>query len=381
MSNIGTVSRGIKMPLFKQGDDIANIIANRLIDVSKEENIQFKDNDIICVTESIIARSEGNYVTVDDIADEIVRLFGKDPLVGIVWPIYSRNRFSMILKGIARAAKKVVIQLKYGKDEVGNSIFNPWTGVDIISFYRNIIEEENAEAVIMQSNNLWDILLPSTGNVIIGTIHTRWDDKHNLQKTVWDAKADYYSKLNPNNIITLDEICINKTDKHGYNEEFGLLGSNKATEEKLKLFPTYNGCKSVCEDIKKKLEEYSGKDINVMVYGDGCFKDPVRGIWEFADPVASPYSTNKDFQNHSPNEIKMKYLLDMSLEKNELPEDVILNEIKNKEKDLTGNMASQGTTPRRYCDLLASLADLTSGSGDKGTPVIWIQGYFNNYIN
>lgn len=357
MSNLGTISIGVKMPLIKQGDDIAKIVTDNL----QLTGINYEDKDIIGITESIVARAEGNYVFVQDIADDITEKFGKNQIISVVWPIYSRNRFSMILKGIARAAKEVRLLLKYGKDEVGNDILNPFTNINIIDFYREVIESENCEAVIIQTNFKNDAYYTQeTNNIIIATIHSRFD-----------LKQEFSSKRNK--IFTLDEICSTVTDKHGYNEEYGLLGSNKATDDTLKLFPRKKTCEDIIYRIQDIIKEQSGKSVEVLIYGDGCFKDPVGGIWEFADPVVSPaYTKGLD---GTPNELKLKYIIDNENKSS----DEIKQMISDKDNNLKGNMLSQGTTPRRYTDLIGSLCDLTSGSGDKGTPVVWIKNYFKNY--
>lgn len=373
MSKLGVRAFGIKMPIFKRGDNIVDVICDNILDATREEGVQLNDDDIIAVTESIVARSEGNYVTVDDIANEIINIFGKNATIGVLWPIYSRNRFSMILKGIARAAKSVAVQLHHGKDEMGNDILNPFTGVNIIEFYRELIESEKAEAVIMQSESSEDIARV-VDNIIVATIHSRMDDYHKLI----DFSKGFGSKLK---IIRLDEICNKHVDDHGYNTIFGLLGSNKASEEKLKLFPTDTTSALVVTGIQEQIKKITGKNVEVMIYGDGCFKDPVCGIWEFADPTTSPAHTPR--LNAKPNEIKLKYLVDNDLNQydGEELEEHVKEAIKNKSNDLVGQMASQGTTPRQLTDLLASLADLCSGSGDRGTPVVLIQGYFSNYAS
>ena len=358
---LGTVSRGIRLPIIKAGEEnLGDIIIDSLKKASIESNTTFKDKDIICITESLVARTSNNYVTIDDIANEIKQIFGEDATIGVVYPIYSRNRFSMILKGIARAAKKVVIQLNEGKDEVGNDLVNPFTNIDIIEFYKSVVLSENAECEIITSDSIFTIL-EYTKDIIISTIHTRFLDYRAIEM------------VKPNKVITLDKICCEISNKHGYNTLYGLLGSNKATDNSLKLFPNKDVCKTLCDNIQKYFKDTYDVNIEVMVYGDGCFKDPVCGIWEFADPVVAPYAT--DGLKTSPNELKIKYLTD---NENMSTED-IKNAIKAKDNNLKGNMLSQGTTPRRYSDLVGSLADLTSGSGDKGTPVIWISGYFDNY--
>lgn len=367
---IGTTVRGIRLPIVKSGDDVKNIICDALKHLILKNEIQIMDNDVIAITESLIARSYSNYVTIDDIAEFIKTKYGDGATVGVLWPIYSRNRFSMILRGIARGAKKVIVQLRHGKDEVGNDIKNPWTGVDIIEYYRKLVEDENAECVILQSETAMDVMAPCSGNVIVGTIHTRDDDARTLYNFIsWNEdKYDY------DNIIKLSDIFKIKTDKHGWCE-YGLLGSNKCGDERLKLFPTRESCEEVCEYIRYWIEDKLNKHIHVMVYGDGCFKDPSAGIWEFADPISCPYHTG-ELLDKSPNEIKIKYLADTITDDTEK----IKNWIKDKHEQINFNpMLAQGTTPRRYYDLLASLCDLTSGSGDKGTPVVLVQNYFKNF--
>lgn len=369
---LGTVSRGIRLPIIKSGEQkLESIIIDSLKQASIESNTNFKDKDIICITESLVARAANNYVTIDDIANEIKQIFGENATIGVLYPIYSRNRFSMILKGIAKAAKKVVIQLHEGKDEVGNDLVNPFTNIDIIEFYKSVVLSENAECEIITSDSIFKIL-EYTKDIIISTIHTRFNDYNAIIQThFFDYKGIVMPQ--PNKVITLDKICCEMNNKHGYNTLYGVLGSNKATDNSLKLFPNKDTCKTLCDNIQKYFKDTYDVNIEVMVYGDGCFKDPVGGIWEFADPVVAPYAT--DGLKSSPNELKIKYLTD---NENMSTED-IKNAIKDKDNDLKGNMLSEGTTPRRYSDLVGSLADLTSGSGDKGTPVIWISGYFDNY--
>jgi len=369
-SKIGTMSIGIRMPIIKQDDDLKNIIVENTLN-----SIDIDDDDIICVTESIVARSEGNYVSVDDIANDIRNKYGINATVGVLWPIYSRNRFSMILKGIARGAKHIVLQLNHGKDEVGNDMHNKFTGVYIIQYYKDIIESEGCEVSIVQSDNVSDVVNMTKGNVIVSTIHSRNDVYHKV--------LDYIEE-NPKyangHVYKLSDLCSCKINETiGYNEEFGLLGSNKADEERLKLFPKANTCNELANYIIDSIFEKTGKKINVIVYGDGCFKDPIGGIWEFADPVTCPGYGGETLTSRAlPNEYKMKYFIDTY----GVDEEGFKSMLKNKkDESLVGNMAAQGTTPRRYFDLLASLADLTSGSGDKGTPVIVIKNYFKNYAS
>lgn len=371
MNYFGVVTRGIKLPIITGGDDISQIICDELNNVVSNNNLSFSNNDIIAITESLIARAYRNYVTVDDIAEFIKLRFGENATIGVLWPIYSRNRFGTILKGIARGANKVVVQLQNGKDEVGNDINNPWTGVNIIDYYREIIEGENAEAVIMQSSSACDILPLASGNVIVSTIHTRNEVLRDLSNyVIWNS-----IKYNHKNIITLADIFNTKSLKHGFNEEYGLLGSNKCGDELLKLFPKKEDCKTVCERVKQWVKTMYDKDIHVMIYGDGCFKDPACGIWEFADPISCPYHTG-ELLDKSPNELKIKYIADnVTADANE-----IKKLIKQKEEHINNNkMLAQGTTPRRYYDLIASLCDLTSGSGDRGTPLVWVTGWWKNF--
>ena len=371
MSNlIGTTVKGIRLPIVKSGDDVKKIVCDTLKHVILSNDITINHDDVIAITESLIARAYDNYVTIDNIAEFIKDKYGDAATVTVLWPIYSRNRFSLILRGIARGAKKVVVQLHHGKDEVGNDIVNKWTGVDIIDYYRKLVEGENAECIILQSDNATDGFRMSKGNVIVSTIHNRDEDTRTLYNFIsWNE--DEYSY---DNVIKLTDIFNKKTDKHGWNE-YGLLGSNKCGDERLKLFPTKESCREVCEYIRYWVEDMIGKKIHVMVYGDGCFKDPSAGIWEFADPVSCPYHTG-ELLDKSPNEIKIKYIADTITDDTEK----IKNWIKDKKQQIDDNpMLAQGTTPRKYYDLLASLCDLTSGSGDKGTPVILVQNYFKNF--
>lgn len=356
---IGTTSRGIRLPIIQSGEKNLDEIIIRCLDAASSEcHTPFKDKDIICVTEALVARSEENYVTVDDIAEDIIEKFGENPVVSVLYPIYSRNRFSMILKGIARAAKVIYLLLDDDKDEVGNDKINPFTAVDIEKFYKEVIESENCEVVFEKQK--------SYENIIYCRCHVGENDLCQVAKDFTAGGSDMP-------IYTLSDICSSPSSEHGYNEMFGLLGSNKATEEKLKLFPRHDACKRICDSIQSYIKSKYNVTVEVMVYGDGCFKDPVGGIWEFADPVVSPYYT--DGLKGTPNEIKIKYIADNEKATTEEMKEFI----KQKDDNLVGNMLSQGTTPRRYCDLVGSLADLTSGSGDKGTPVIWISGYFDNY--
>jgi len=391
MRKVGTVVRGIRTPIIKENDDLCNIVVSSLMEARKAENFEFRDRDIVAITEAVVGISEGNYVTVDDIAEDMVNKFPSKK-IGIVFPILSRNRFSMILKGIARAMDKVTVLLSFPSDEVGNGIldedkldnseFNlssvisevdykkhfgdflhPFTGINMIDFYRELIESENCEAEFVLANDAKEIL-NYTKDVLTCDIHTRFRTK----KILVDAGAE--------TVYGLFEIMTKPIRNSGFNPEYGLLGSNKSTEERLKLFPK-TGDKLVL-DIQAKLKELTGKNIEVMVYGDGAFKDPVGKIWELADPVVSPAHTSG--LEGTPNELKLKYISDNKFAdlKGEKLVEAVKNEIKIKEDNLKGSMLSQGTTPRRITDLVGSLADLTSGSGDKGTPVVFIQGYFDN---
>lgn len=393
MRMVGTTSRGIRTPIIKEGDNLANIVVDSVIKASKNEEFKIHDKDIICVTEAVVGISEGNYCTVDDIANDIRDKYVNGE-VGVVYPILSRNRFSLILKGIARGAKKIVMLLSFPSDEVGNGIldenklssspFNlssiitendyneyfgdfihPFTGINMVSFYRDLVKSEDCEIEFVFSNNPLDIL-KYTPYVLNCDIHTREHTKELFSKT----GALCYS---------LTDIMNKSNNGSGYNSKYGLLGSNKSTEERLKLFPK-DGEKLIL-DIQKKMKELTGKDLEVMVYGDGAFKDPVGHIWELADPVVSPFYTSG--LEGTPNEIKLKYVSDNKLAdlRGEDLIDAMKKEIRSKDNNLVGKMVTQGTTPRRITDLVGSLADLTSGSGDKGTPVVLIQGYFDNYAN
>ena len=391
MRDLGTVVRGIRTPIIKEGDDLATIVVDSVVNASKNNNITFHDKDVVAITEAVVGISEGNYVTVDDVVQDIKNKFNNPEELGIVFPILSRNRFSIILKAIARSSKKLYVQLSFPSDEVGNGILDeeklyhseytlastiteeeyhknfgdwlhPFTGINMLDFYKELIENEGCEAVFILSNTATDIL-KYTKNVINCDIHTRYRTKELLQKE-------------GANVYGLFEIMNESINGSGFNEKYGMLGSNKSTEERLKLFPR-TGQKLV-EDIQSRLKEITGKTIEVMVYGDGAFKDPVGKIWELADPVVSPAYTSG--LEGTPNEIKLKYVSDnkfADLRGEELKE-AIKQEIREKDKNLKGQMVTQGTTPRRLTDLIGSLCDLTSGSGDKGTPVVFIQGYFDN---
>lgn len=392
---VGTVSRGIRCPIIREGDDLASIVVNSVIEASEIEGFELHDKDVISITESIVARAQGNYATVDDIAKDIKEKFN-DQTIGVIFPILSRNRFAICLKGIARGAKKIVLMLSYPSDEVGNELvsidkideanINPYstilsleeyrklfgynkhefTGVDYVEYYGNLIESEGCEVEIVFANQARAIL-NYTKAVLNCDIHTRQRTKRILK----EAGAEI--------VYSLDEILNKPVDGSGYNTNYGLLGSNKSTEDKIKLFP--RECKDLVLDIQKRVLDRTGKHVEVMVYGDGAFKDPKGKIWELADPVVSPAFT--DGLIGTPNELKLKYLADndfKDLSGDELKE-AISDKIRSKSGSLVGNMASQGTTPRQLTDLIGSLCDLTSGSGDKGTPVVLVQGYFDNYIN
>lgn len=393
---VGTVSRGVRAPIIRQGDDLVKIVVDSVLNASKSENFEVRDRDVIAVTEAVVARAQGNYAHVDNIAKDVKDKFGDDT-VGVIFPILSRNRFAICLKGIAKGCRKVVLMLSYPSDEVGNHLIsidelddkgiNPWsdvlteekyrelfgynkhtfTGVDYVDYYKNLIKDCGAEVEIVFANNPKTILNYTT-SILTCDIHTRQRTKRILRQN--GAKKVY----------SLDDIMTASVDGSGYNDQYGLLGSNKATEETVKLFPI--NCDEVVNKIQGNIKEITGKDVEVMVYGDGAFKDPVGKIWELADPVVSPAYT-KGLEG-TPNEVKLKYLADndfADLSGDELKEAIskYIVEKDNKSDDLTGNMVSQGTTPRRLTDLIGSLADLTSGSGDKGTPIIYIQGYFDNY--
>ena len=392
---VGTVSRGIRCPIIREGDDLAKIVTDSVIEASEYEGFPLRDKDVISITESIVARAQGNYASVNDIADDVRAKLGGET-IGVIFPILSRNRFAICLKGIAMGAKKVVLMLSYPSDEVGNELvsldkiddagINPYsdiltlekyrelfgenkhefTGVDYVEYYGNIIKEAGAEVEIVFANRAATIL-KYTDSVLTCDIHTRARTKRILKDA--GAKA----------VIGLDDILTSSVNGSGYNSKYGLLGSNKSTEDKIKLFP--NECTDLVYDIQKRVFDATGRHVEVMVYGDGAFKDPKGKIWELADPVVSPAFT--DGLVGTPNELKLKYLADNDYKdlKGEALKAAISESIKNKGNDLVGNMASQGTTPRQLTDLIGSLCDLTSGSGDKGTPVVLVQGYFDNYTN
>lgn len=361
----GTIVKGIKMPLFKEGDNLRKSIVDELL----KTGIELRPKDVLGITESIVARAQGNYVTVDDIAADVKEIFGDPDEVGVMWPIFSRNRFAMILKGIARGTKKVLLQLGTGIDDVGNEFLNPYTGVNIIQYYKEIIEGEGAQCEIFL-DDFTNTLPDKTKNIIVA-------ETHKAELTV-----EMHGRIYPDHkYITLANLCSKETaGRKGWNDEYGLYGSNKAGEELLKLFPRTAPAQTLVEGIQADIKEKTGIEIEVMVYGDGCFKDPVSGIWEFADPVVSPAYT-KGLEG-CPDEVKIKYLLDTDLKDSENPEEELKKIIQDSKKEsLVGKMISQGTTPRRYVDLLGSLFDLTSGSGKKGTPVVIAQGYFDDYAD
>jgi hypothetical protein len=392
---VGTVSRGIRCPIIRQGDDLAAIVTDSVLKAAESEGFSLRDRDVIAVTESIVARSQGNYATINDIADDVKAKFG-DNTVGVIFPILSRNRFAICLRGIAMGAKKIVLMLSYPSDEVGNEIVSfdqldeaginpfkdvlslekyrelfgenrhPFTNVDYVQYYSDIIKEAGAEVEVVFANDARAIL-DYTKYVLTCDIHTRARTKRILEAAGAEA------------VYGLDDILTKPVNGSGFNSKFGLLGSNKADEEKIKLFP--QDCFDLVFDIQERIKKSTGRDVEVMVYGDGAFKDPVGKIWELADPCVSPAYTPG--LEGTPNEIKIKYLADndfKDLNGEELKK-AISESIQNKKSNLVGDMASQGTTPRRLTDLIGSLCDLTSGSGDKGTPVILVQGYFDNFTD
>lgn len=391
----GTISRGLRAPIIKQGDDLKQILVDTVLKAQEQNEFTVRDKDIIALTESILARSQGNYCTVDDIAVDVKEKFG-DSTIGVIFPILSRNRFAIVLRGFARGAKKIVLQLGYPSDEVGNHLVDydaldaagvdpyedvlteeefvekfgrpchTFTGVDYVSYYKNIIQSEGCEVEIIFANKP-KAVLAYTDSVINCDIHTRFRTKRLLKAA--GAKKVY----------GMDDIMTASRNGSGYNDKYGLLGSNKATEESIKLFPI--NCMEFVESVQKLMFEKTGKLVEVMVYGDGAFKDPIGKIWELADPVVSPGYT--DGLEGAPNELKLKYLADnkyADLKGDELKQ-AIKKSITEKDSQLKGQMASEGTTPRRLADLVGSLADLTSGSGDKGTPFVYVQGYFDNYTD
>ncbi len=392
----GVKSIGIRCPIIRTGDNLQKIVVDSVIDAVNSEGMTLNNKDVVAITESVVARAEGNYATIDQIATDIKNKFGTDT-IGVIFPITSRNRFAILLKGIARGAKKIVLLLSYPSDEVGNAFLtydkkkkknvNPYsdvldlkkyrelfgykkhefTGVDYIDYYQKLVEAENAECEIVFANHA-KAILNYTKNVLCCDIHTRVRTKRVLKENGAEK------------VFGLDEILTSSVNGSGYNEKYGLLGSNKATEDTVKLFPREE-CKSLVLNIQKDFKDKTGKNIEVMVYGDGAFKDPQGKIWELADPVVSPAFT--DGLRGTPNELKLKYLADNDYKdlSGDALKDAIKDSIKKKDADLKGKMVSEGTTPRQLTDLLGSLCDLTSGSGDKGTPVILVQGYFDNYTN
>ena len=393
--NVGTISRGIRCPIIREGDDLVKIVVDSVLEASESDEFKLRDRDVIAITESIVARAQGNYATIDDIATCVRAKLGGET-IGVIFPILSRNRFAICLKGIAKGAKKIVLMLSYPSDEVGNELVSldnidragvnpysdvlsleryrelfgvnahPFTGVDYVAYYGDIIRECGCDVEIIFANNPRTIL-SYTKRVLTCDIHTRARTKRILK----DAGAEV--------VCGLDDILNAPINGSGYNERFGLLGSNKSTENKIKLFP--KECTDLVMDIQSEFLTRTGKHVEVMVYGDGAFKDPVGKIWELADPSVSAAHTPG--LEGTPNEIKLKYLADNDFAglKGEELRKAIEGRIKTKGSDLVGSMESQGTTPRRLTDLIGSLCDLTSGSGDKGTPIVLVQGYFDNYTN
>lgn len=389
---IGTISRGVRCPIIREGDDIAGIVVDSVMEAAQAEGFELRDRDVVAVTESVVARAQGNYASVDAIAKDVKAKLGGET-IGVIFPILSRNRFAICLRGIAKGAKKIVLMLNYPSDEVGNALVSldqldeaginpysdvlseakyrelfgenkhPFTGVDYVQYYGDLIRSCGAEAEIVLANDP-RVILNYTDSVLNCDIHSRARTKRILKAA--GAKR----------VVGLDEILNASVDGSGFNEKYGLLGSNKSTEDMVKLFP--QDCFDLVENIQAQLLKRSGKHIEVMVYGDGAFKDPVGKIWELADPIVSPAYT-KGLEG-TPNELKLKYLADNDFAdlKGEELKKAIETAIKKKDEDLVGSMASQGTTPRRLTDLIGSLCDLTSGSGDKGTPIVLVQGYFDN---
>lgn len=392
---VGTVSRGIRCPIIREGDDLAAIVSDSVLLAAESEGFGIRDRDVISVTESVVARSQGNYASVDDIAACVKEKLGGGT-VGVIFPILSRNRFAICLRGIAKGAKKIVLMLSYPSDEVGNELVsldkidaagvNPYsdvlsleryrelfgvnkhefTGVDYVEYYGDLIKESGAEVEIIFANQA-KAIIPYADHVLTCDIHTRARTKRILKEA--GAKV----------VCGLDDILTAPVNGSGYNENYGLLGSNKSTEDKIKLFP--RDCKPLVLDIQRRIFAATGKNVEVMIYGDGAFKDPKGKIWELADPVVSPAFT--DGLIGTPNELKLKYLADNDYKdlSGDALKEAISESIRKKSGSLVGNMASQGTTPRQLTDLIGSLCDLTSGSGDKGTPIVLVQGYFDNYTN
>ncbi len=390
---VGTVSRGVRAPIIRSGDNLAEIVTASVLEAAADDGFAVRDRDIVAMTEAIVARAQGNYATTDDIAEDVKAKFGGET-VGVIFPILSRNRFSVCLRGIAKGAKKVVLMLSYPSDEVGNHLVSldmldehgidpykdvldtkkyrelfgyvkhPFTGVDYVEYYEGLVKEAGAECEIIFANDPRAILA-YTKNVLPCDIHTRARTKRLLKA----AGAE--------KVYGLDEILNAPVNGSGYNKEYGLLGSNKATDDQVKLFP--RDCQPLVEDIQARIKAATGKNVEVMVYGDGAFKDPIGKIWELADPVVSPAYTSG--LEGTPNELKLKYLADNDFAdlSGEALKEAIKGKIQEKDGNLVGKMLSEGTTPRRLTDLIGSLCDLTSGSGDKGTPIVYIQGYFDNY--
>ena len=390
---VGTVSRGIRAPIIRSGDDLVEIVTNSILEAAADDGFAIRDRDVIAMTEAIVARAQGNYASVDQIAEDVRAKLGGET-VGVIFPILSRNRFAICLRGIAKGAKKIVLMLSYPSDEVGNHLVSldaldehgidpykdvlslekyrecfgyekhTFTGVDYVAYYQELIRESGAEVEVIFANNPRAIL-DYTKNVLCCDIHTRARTKRLLKAAGGER------------IFGLDDILTASVNGGGYNEKYGLLGSNKSTEDQVKLFP--RECQDLVEDIQKRMLEKTGKNVEVMVYGDGAFKDPVGKIWELADPVVSPaYTAGLE---GTPNELKLKYLADNDFAhlSGDALKEAIKEKITEKDGDLVGQMVSEGTTPRRLTDLIGSLCDLTSGSGDKGTPIVFIQGYFDNY--
>lgn len=392
---VGTVSRGVRCPIIREGDNLVDIVVNSVLEAAESECFELRDRDVISVTESIVARAQGNYASVDAIAEDVKKKLGEDT-IGVIFPILSRNRFAICLKGIASGVKKVVLMLSYPSDEVGNELVSldkldeagvnpysdvltleryrelfgenkhPFTGIDYVAYYGDLIRSVGADVEIIFANDP-KAILPCAKKVLTCDIHTRARTKRILLANGAEI------------VCGLDDILTSSVNGSGYNEKFGLLGSNKSTEDKVKLFP--KECRDFVYDVQKQILDKTGKHVEVMVYGDGAFKDPAGKIWELADPCVSPAYT--EGLEGTPNELKLKYLADndfADLSGEELKQ-AISEKIRQKENDLVGNMASQGTTPRKLTDLIGSLCDLTSGSGDKGTPVVLVQGYFDNFTN
>lgn len=392
---VGTISRGVRCPIIRENDDLAKIVVDSVLDAAKSEGFSLRNRDVIAITESIVARSQGNYASIEAIGKDVKEKLGGET-IGVIFPILSRNRFAICLRGIARGAKKVVLMLSYPSDEVGNELVsldkideagvNPYsdvlslekyrelfgenvhefTGVDYVDYYGNLIKEEGAEVEIVFANQA-KAILDYTDSVLTCDIHTRARTKRILKAA--GAKK----------VCGLDDILTTSVDGNGFNSSYGLLGSNKSTEDAVKLFP--QECRPLVDSIQTQILDATGKHVEVMVYGDGAFKDPQGKIWELADPCVSPAFT--DGLIGTPNELKLKYLADNDYKdlSGDALKTAISKSIKEKDENLVGNMAAQGTTPRQLTDLIGSLCDLTSGSGDKGTPVVLVQGYFDNYTN